>query len=91
LLKARPVEVVGVSEAYTSSINPFNGERLRKVKQVVERVVKAFNPYLMTGDAHEGKGIRVVKMTNRYLVGKDALLDRDSIAPLNLVKRVMGG
>jgi hypothetical protein len=66
LLKARPVEVVGVSEAYTSSINPFNGERLRKVKQVVERIVRAFNPYLMTGDAHEGKGIRVVKIKEHF-------------------------
>jgi hypothetical protein len=40
----------------------------------------------MTGSAHNG--IKVVKVNNRYLVGKDALLERNSISPLNLVKRV---
>ena len=48
MLKTQPIEVAEVSESYTSSINPFNGEKLKKRKQVVERVI-SFNPYLMTG------------------------------------------
>ena len=49
MLKTQPIEVAEVSESYTSSINPFNGEKLKKRKQVVERVLSVFNPYLMTG------------------------------------------
>ncbi|BDC17725.1 hypothetical protein HS5_06150 [Acidianus sp. HS-5] len=49
-------------------------------------MVKVFNPYLMKGTAHEGRGIKVVKVTTRYLDG--VLLERDSIVPLNLVKKV---
>jgi len=67
LLEAQPIEVEEVSESYTSSINPFNGEKLKKGRQVVERVVKVFNPYLMTGTAHEGGGIKVFKVNARYL------------------------
>jgi IS605 OrfB family transposase len=59
MLKTQPIDVDEVSESYTSSINPFDGKRLRKGKQVVEKVVKVFNPHLMTGTAHEGGGIRV--------------------------------
>jgi IS605 OrfB family transposase len=44
VLKTQPIEVDEVSESYTSSINPFNGEKLRKRKQVVEKVIKVFNP-----------------------------------------------
>ncbi|BFI74778.1 IS200/IS605 family accessory protein TnpB-related protein [Sulfurisphaera ohwakuensis] len=90
LLKAQPVDVEEVSEAYTSSVNPFNGNRLKKGIQIVEKVVKVFNPYLMTCTAHEGRGIRVVKLTARYLDSRDVLLERDSIAPLNLIKKVDG-
>nr|WP_286188791.1 IS200/IS605 family accessory protein TnpB-related protein [Sulfolobus sp. S-194] len=90
LLKAQPIEVEEVSESYTSSINPFDGKRLRKGEQVVEKVVKVLNPYLMTGTAHEGGGIRVFKVTARYLDGGSVLLERDSIAPLNLVRKVDG-
>ena len=90
LLKAQPIDVVEVSEAYTSSTNPFNGRKLRKGKQVVERVIKVFNPYLMTGPAHEGGGIKVVKVVARYLDAGDVLLERDSIAPLNLIRKVDG-
>ncbi|BDC17351.1 IS200/IS605 family accessory protein TnpB-related protein [Acidianus sp. HS-5] len=90
LLNAQPIEVEEVSEAYTSSINPFNGERLRKKNQLVEKTVKVFNPYLMTGTAHEGRVIRIVKVTARYLDGGGVLLERDSIAPLNLVRKVDG-
>ena len=90
MLKAQPIDVVEVSEAYTSSTNPFNGRKLRKGKQVVEKVVKVFNPYLMTGTAHEGRGIRVLKVNARYLDGGYVLLERDSIAPLNLIRKVDG-
>ncbi|MEJ2775545.1 IS200/IS605 family accessory protein TnpB-related protein [Sulfolobaceae archaeon RB850M] len=90
MLKTQPIEVAEVSESYTSSINPFNGEKLRKRKQVVERVIKVFNPYLMTGSAHEGGGIRVFKVDARYLESGEVLLERDSIAPLNLVRKVDG-
>ncbi|AWR94928.1 IS200/IS605 family accessory protein TnpB-related protein [Acidianus brierleyi] len=90
MLKTQPIEVAEVSESYTSSINPFNGEKLRKGKQVVEKVIKVFNPYLMTGSAHEGGGIRVFKVNARYLESGEVLLERDSIAPLNIVKKVDG-
>ncbi|BAB66123.1 IS200/IS605 family accessory protein TnpB-related protein [Sulfurisphaera tokodaii] len=90
LLKAQPVDVEEVSEAYTSSINPFNGKKLKKSKQIIERIVKVFNPYLMTGTAHEGRGIKVFRVNARYLDGGDVLLERDSIAPLNLMKKVDG-
>ena len=49
MLKTQLIDVDEVSESYTSSINPFNGEKLRKRKQVVEKVIRVFNPYLMTG------------------------------------------
>jgi len=55
MLKIQPIDVEEVSESYTSSINPFNGEKLKKRKQIVERVIKVFNPYLMTGTAHDGR------------------------------------
>ena len=55
MLKTQPIEVDEVSESYTSSINPFNGEKLKKRKQIVEKVIKVFNPYLMTGTAHDGR------------------------------------
>ena len=90
MLKAQPVEVVEVSEAYTSSVSPFDGRRLRKGRQFVEEIVRVFNPYLMTGAAHEGRGIRVVKVSARYLDAGDVLLERDSIAPLNLIRKVDG-
>ncbi|WP_243671719.1 IS200/IS605 family accessory protein TnpB-related protein [Vulcanisaeta sp. JCM 16161] len=90
MLKAQPIEVVEVSESYTSSINPLNGKKLKKSKQVVERIVKVFNPYLMTGTAHEGRGIKVFKITARYLESGKVLLERDCIAALNLVKKVDG-
>ena len=61
---------------------------MKKRKQVVERVVKVFNPYLMT--AHEGGGIKVFKVNARYLESGEVLLERDSIAPLNLVRKVDG-
>jgi IS605 OrfB family transposase len=90
MLKTQPIEVAEVSESYTSSINPFNGEKLKKRKQIVEKVVKVFNPYLMTGSAHEGGGIRVFKVNARYLESGEVLLERDSIAPLNLARKVDG-
>jgi IS605 OrfB family transposase len=90
MLKTQPIDVDEVSESYTSSINPFNGEKLRKGKQVVEKVVKVFNPYLMTGSAHEGGGIRVFKVNTRYLESGEVVLERDSIAPLNLARKVDG-
>jgi len=57
MLKTQAIDVDEVSESYTSFINQFNGEKLRKGKQVVKKVIKVFNPYLMTGSAHEG-GLR---------------------------------
>ena len=35
---------------------PLKGEKLKKVKQIVEKVVRVLNPYLMTRTAHEGGG-----------------------------------
>ncbi|MFP3234717.1 MAG: IS200/IS605 family accessory protein TnpB-related protein [Sulfolobaceae archaeon] len=90
MLKTQPIDVEEVSESYTSSINPFNGEKLRKRKQVVERVIKIFNPYLMTGSAHEGGGVKLLKVNARYLEGGEVLLERDSIAPLNIARKVDG-
>lgn len=91
MLKTQPIDVEEVSESYTSSTNPFDGKKLRKGKQEVEKVVKVFNPFLMTGTAHEGGGIRVFKVNARYLESGQVLLERDSIAPLNIMKRWMGG
>nr|WP_225968782.1 IS200/IS605 family accessory protein TnpB-related protein [Sulfolobus islandicus] len=90
MLKSQPIVVEEVSESYTSSINPFNGEKLRKDKQVVEKVIKVFNPYLMTGSAHEGRGVKVLKVSARYLESGKVLLERDSIAPLNIMKKLDG-
>lgn len=66
LLKAHPLNVEEISEAYTSSVSLFNGKKLKKDKRIVEKVDKVFNPYLITGSAHESGGIRVVRMTARY-------------------------
>jgi len=90
MLKTQAIDVDEVSESYTSSINPFNGEKLRKGKHVVEKVIRVFNPYLMTGSAHEGGGVKVLKVNARYLESGEVLLERDSIAPLNLARKVDG-
>jgi len=90
MLKTQAIDVEEVFESYTSSTNPFNGEKLKKRKQIVERVIKIFNPYLMTGTAHEGGGVKVFKVNARYLESDEVLLERDSIAPLNLVRKVDG-
>ncbi|MFP3312639.1 MAG: IS200/IS605 family accessory protein TnpB-related protein [Acidilobus sp.] len=90
MLKSQPIDVEEVSESYTSSVDPFGGGKLKKGRQVVERVVRVFNPYLMTGPAHEGGGIKVFKVNARYLEGGGVLLERDSIAPLNLMRKVDG-
>ncbi|MFP3234727.1 MAG: transposase, partial [Sulfolobaceae archaeon] len=90
MLKTQPIEVAEVFESYTSSTNPFDGKKLRKRKQVVEKVIKVFNPYLMTGTAHEGEGIKVFKVNARYLESGEVLLERDSIAPLNIARKVDG-
>ncbi|MDT7902381.1 MAG: IS200/IS605 family accessory protein TnpB-related protein, partial [Acidianus sp.] len=90
MLKTQAIDVDEVSESYTSSINPFNGEKLRKRKQVVEKVIKVFNPHLMTGTAHEGGGVKVLKVNARYLESGEFLLERDSIAPLNIARKVDG-
>jgi len=90
MLKTQPVDVEEFSEAYTSSINPFNGKKLRRGKQIKEMITKVFNPYLMTGTAHEGGGIRVLKVNARYLESNQGLLERDSVAPLNLARKVDG-
>ncbi len=44
----------------------------------------------MTGTAHEGGGIKVFKVNARYLESGEVLLERDSIAPLNLIRKVDG-
>ena len=90
MLKTQPIDVDEVSESYTSSISPFNDEKLKKRKQVVEKVIRVFNPYLMTGSAHEGGGVKVLKVNARYLEGGEVLLERDSIAPLNIARKVDG-
>ncbi len=90
MLENQPVEVKPIPEPYTSTTNPFNDNRLVKNEQVVEKVVKVLKPHLMTGSAHEGGGIKVVKVVGRYLRDRNLLLERDCIAPLNLVKKVDG-
>ncbi|MFP3163421.1 MAG: hypothetical protein RXQ75_06260 [Acidianus hospitalis] len=40
--------------------------------------------------AHEGGSIRVFKVNARYLESVEVLLERDSIAPLNLARKVDG-
>jgi hypothetical protein len=45
---------------------------------------------LMTGTAHESGGVKVLKVNARYLESGQALLERDSIAPLNLARKVDG-
>jgi len=90
MLKAQAIDLVEFSEAYTSSINPLDDKKLKKDKQFKEMVVKVFNPYVMTGTAHEGGGIKIFEVTARYLESDEVLLERDSIAPLNLVKKVDG-
>ena len=87
MLKTQSIDLVEFSEAYTSSINPFNGKMLKKSKQIKEDVIRVFNIYPMTSAAHGG-GIKVVKMTARYLDDGQVLLERDSIAPLNLMKKL---
>ena len=54
------------------------------------RELSVLNPYLMTGSAHEGGGLKVLKVNARYLESGEVLLERDSIAPLNLVSKVDG-
>ena len=44
----------------------------------------------MTGTAHEGGGVKVQKVNARYLESGEVLLERDSIAPLNLARKVDG-
>jgi hypothetical protein len=44
----------------------------------------------MTGTTHEGGGVKVQKVNARYLESGEVLLERDSVAPLNLVRKVDG-
>ena len=44
----------------------------------------------MTGTAHEGGGVKALKVNARYLESGEVLLERDSIAPLNLARKVDG-
>ena len=44
----------------------------------------------MTGTAHDGGGVKVLKVDARYLESGEVLLERDSIASLNLVRKVDG-
>jgi len=54
MLKTQSIDLVEFSEAYTSSINPFNGKMLKKSKQIKEDVIRVFNIYPMTSAAHGG-------------------------------------
>jgi len=61
------------------------------VKQIVEKVVRVFNPLLDDRHCSRGwGGIRVFKVTARYLESKQDLLERDSIAPFNIMKKADG-
>ena len=57
MLKTQPIEVAEVSESYTSSVNPFNGEKLKRGKQVVERVI-SFKPLPDDGLCSRGWGCK---------------------------------
>jgi len=57
MLKTQPIDVAEVSESYTSSINPFNGEKLKRGKQVVERVI-SFKPLPDDGLCSRGWGCK---------------------------------
>jgi putative transposase len=90
MLKTQPIDVDEVSESYTSSINPFNGKKLRKGKQVAEMVIKVFNPYLMTALLTRVGGIKVFKVNARYLESGEVLLDRQLNASLNIYLKMCG-
>jgi hypothetical protein len=44
----------------------------------------------MTDSAHEGGGVKVLKVNARYLESGEVLLERDSIAPFNIMKKADG-
>jgi hypothetical protein len=64
------------------------GRGYRRESSLLRKLSRFSTPYLMTGAAHEG--VKVVKVTARYLESSKVLLERDSIAPLNIMKKVDG-
>jgi len=69
-LNNKPVHVVEVSEAYTSSIDPFTGKRIRR-----------FNPSVTRCAVRGARRVRVVKIVLRIAENG---LDRDVIGATNI-------
>jgi len=70
VLNSRPVHTVEVSEAYTSSIDPFTGKRIRR-----------FNPSVIRCAVRGARRVRVVKIVLRVTRNE---LDRDVIGAVNI-------
>jgi len=74
VLDNKPVYVVEVSEAYTSSINPFTG-----------KLIRSFTPSMTRYAVRERKRIRVVKIQLRLAkLSNGLVLDRDVIGAINI-------
>lgn len=73
-LDNKPLHVVEVSEAYTSSIDPFTSRRIRK-----------FTPSMTCYAVRRRKRVRVIKVQLRLAKLDDGLvLDRDVIGAINI-------
>jgi len=70
ILQNKPVNVVSINEAYTSSIDPFTGKRLR-----------TFTPLMMRYAWRGRKRVKVVKF--RLRIAENGL-DRDLIGAINI-------
>jgi len=70
VLNSKPVHTIEVSEAYTSSIDPFTGKRIRR-----------FNPSVIRCAVRGVRRVRVVKIFLR-IAGNG--LDRDVVGAINI-------
>jgi len=73
-LNNKPLHVVEVSEAYTSSIDPFTGKRIRK-----------FTPSMTRYAVRRRKRVRIIKIWLRLVkIYSRLVLDRDVIGAINI-------
>ena len=73
-LNSKPIHVVEVSEAYTSTTDPFTG-----------KLIRSFTPSMTRIAARGSKRIRVIRIQLRLAkVGSGLLLDRDVIGAINI-------
>jgi len=74
VLNNKPIHVVEISEAYTSSIDPFTGKPIHK-----------FIPSMIRFAVRGRKRVRVVKIQLRLAkLGNGLVLDRDVIGAINI-------